>query len=106
MKPDRPKAFTGLEDRKTRRVSHRAAQQTGDAAHPPAAFGWLATPGEVGPFGTNTAGVIPDFVGYHVNSPTGVLAFYYNDVPGTEQAQFIDLTATWYPHYLPIAANE
>jgi hypothetical protein len=73
-----------------------------DAAHPPLAFAWMDTPGEVGPFSTNTAVVLPDLVGYHANSATGILAFYYNDVPGTGQAQFIELTAAWRPIYLPV----
>jgi len=77
-----------------------------DAALPPMGFGWVATPGEVGPVSSNLAAVFPDFLGYHANSPTGILAFYYNDVPGTGQAQFIELTATWNPLYVPLIAKQ
>ncbi|MFN2224820.1 MAG: S8 family serine peptidase, partial [Anaerolineae bacterium] len=77
-----------------------------DVANPPMGFGWVGAPGEVGPASSNIAAVFPDFVGYHTNSPTGILAFYYNDVPGTGQAQFIELTALWNPLYVPLIAKQ
>jgi minor extracellular serine protease Vpr len=74
----------------------------GDAAHPPLAFFWAAPAGEVPPASNNVAAVLPDFAGYHANARPDILAFYYNDVPGTGQAQYIPLTATWNTLYLPV----
>jgi subtilisin family serine protease len=77
----------------------------GDAAHPPLLFGWATPGGQVPPASTNLASVLPDFVGYHANGRPDILAFYYNDVPGTDQAQYIPLTATWNTYYLPLISK-
>ena len=77
----------------------------GDAAHPPLAFSWAAPAGEVPPASTNLASVLPDFVGYHANGRPDILAFYYNDAPGADQAQYIPLTATWNTNYLPLISK-
>jgi subtilisin family serine protease len=74
----------------------------GDAAHPPLVFDWTALDGQVPPASTNAATVLPDFVGYHANGRPDILALYYHDVPGTGQAQYIPLTATWNAYYLPL----
>lgn len=78
----------------------------GDAAHPPMGFLWMPPAGEVGPFSTNVAAVAPNLTGYYTSSSTGILALYYTDTPGTEQAQFIELDVAWSRLYLPLIARQ
>jgi hypothetical protein len=73
-----------------------------DAAHPPLLFDWVTLDGQVPPASTNVAAVAPDFVGYHANGRPDILALYYNDVPGADQAQYIALAAAWNSYYLPL----
>jgi minor extracellular serine protease Vpr len=77
------------------------ATKWANAARSPFTFLWAEPRGIVPAQGANLAGVVVGD-GYLHNSPTHILALYYNDAPGMSQAQWIPLAiGSWYRSFLP-----